>query len=252
MRLHLVDLDQLALADERAAAGDRDHVAVDLRDRVVDVVHVRLLDLDQDLLALLERQRALLDLLARALGGDLERVERDALGALEVEVLAGLLLELLQRLAAAADQDRRHARVHLHQERLRARLLASLRSRRSTSIAIVSSERTTPSPSQVGQVLFMISRTPSVTFWRVISTSPSGEISTTWVRVRSSSSALRSTLEHLVAVARVRHVDEVDDDDPADVAQPQLAHDLLGRLQVRLRDRVLEASRGRGPCSCRC
>ena len=40
----------------------------------------------------------------------------------------------------------------------------------------------------------MISRTPSVTFWRVISTRPSGEISTTKVFVRSSSSALRSTL----------------------------------------------------------
>jgi hypothetical protein len=37
----------------------------------------------------------------------------------------------------------------------------------------------------------MISRTPSVTFWRVISTSPSGEISTTNVLVRSSSSDLR-------------------------------------------------------------
>ena len=93
---------------------------------------------------------------------------------------------------------------------------------RSTSIAIVSSERINPSPLQVGQVLFMISRTPSETFWRVISTSPSGEISTTWVRVRSWSSALRSDVEHLVAVARVGHVDEVDDDDPADVAQPQL------------------------------
>ena len=42
------------------------------------------------------------------------------------------------------------------------------------------------------------------------------------------------------AVLRVRHVDEVDDDDPADVAQPQLAHDLLDRLEVVLRDRVLE------------
>ena len=41
-------------------------------------------------------------------------------------------------------------------------------------------------------------------------------------------------------VLRVRHVDEVDDDDPADVAQPQLAHDLLDGLEVVLRDRVLE------------
>ena len=42
------------------------------------------------------------------------------------------------------------------------------------------------------------------------------------------------------AVLRVRHVDEVDDDDPADVAQPQLADDLLDGLEVVLRDRVLE------------
>ena len=47
------------------------------------------------------------------------------------------------------------------------------------------------------------------------------------------------------AVLRVRHVDEVDDDDPADVAQPQLAHDLLDGLEVVLRDRVLEP-RARG------
>ena len=39
----------------------------------------------------------------------------------------------------------------------------------------------------------MISRTPSVTFWRVISTSPSFEISAVKVFVRSWSSAPRST-----------------------------------------------------------
>ncbi len=37
---------------------------------------------------------------------------------------------------------------------------------------------------------------------------------------------------HLVAVRLDLHVDEVDDDDPADVAQAQLAGDLLGRLEV--------------------
>ena len=68
---------------------------------------------------------------------------------------------------------------------------ASSRSLRSTSIAIVSSESTTPSPSQVGQGRVMISRTPSVTFWRVISTRPSFEISAVNVFVRSSSSDLR-------------------------------------------------------------
>ena len=59
------------------------------------------------------------------------------------------------------------------------RSVATSRSQRSTSIDTVSSDSTTPSPSQVGHGLVMISRTPSVTFWRVISTSPSGEISTT-------------------------------------------------------------------------
>ena len=39
------------------------------------------------------------------------------------------------------------------------------------------------------------------------------------------------------------HVDEVDDDDPADVAQPQLAGDLLGRLEVVAEDGLLEARR---------
>ena len=41
-------------------------------------------------------------------------------------------------------------------------------------------------------------------------------------------------------VLRVRHVDEVDDDDPADVTEAQLADDLLHGLEVVLRDRVLE------------
>src|SRR5918995_236135 len=58
-----------------------------------------------------------------------------------------------------------------------------------------------PSPPHTGQVLVMISRTPSVTFWRVISTSPSGEISTTKVFVRSSSRDLRSVFR---TVSRLR------------------------------------------------
>ena len=52
---------------------------------------------------------------------------------------------------------------------------------------------------------------------------------------------LAQRLQHGVAVAGARHVDEVDDDDAADVAQAQLVDDLLGRLEVRARDRVLQA-----------
>src|SRR6185437_13521324 len=46
-------------------------------------------------------------------------------------------------------------------------------------------------------------------------------------------------LEHLVPVAAGFHVDEVHDDDAADVAQPQLAGDLARRLDVGLQDRAL-------------
>src|SRR4051812_37240532 len=151
---------------------------------------------------------------------------------------------------------------------------------RANSIAIVSSDLITPSPWHTGHGLVMISRTPSVTFWRVISTRPSGEISTTKVFVRSSSSALRSVLSTASrlraramsmksmtmippmsrrrswlttssAASRLVLVivgaggggtsgEEVDDDDPADVAQAELVDDLVGRLQVGLGDRVLE------------
>lgn len=47
-------------------------------------------------------------------------------------------------------------------------------------------------------------------------------------------------LEHLGPVGGHLHVDEVDDDDPADVAQPELTGHLLGRLQVVLEHGLLE------------
>ena len=56
--------------------------------------------------------------------------------------------------------------------------------------------------------------------------------------------ALDQTAEHEVAVRLEHHVDEVDDDDAADVAQAQLAHDLLGGLEVVLRDGLFEVAAG--------
>ncbi len=49
--------------------------------------------------------------------------------------------------------------------------------------------------------------------------------------------------QHRVLVLLARHVDEVDDDDAAQVAQPQLARDGLRRLEVGLEDRVVEVAR---------
>ena len=50
---------------------------------------------------------------------------------------------------------------------------------------------------------------------------------------------------HQVTVALEHHVDEVDDDDAADVAQPQLADDLLGGLEVVAGNRLLEVAAAR-------
>ena len=52
--------------------------------------------------------------------------------------------------------------------------------------------------------------------------------------------------QHQLAVGLQHHVDEVDDDDAADVAQPELADHLLGGLQVVLGDRLLEVAAGAG------
>ena len=100
----LVDAHHPLLAHVRRGAGDRDDVAVDFGHRVVDVVHVRLDDLHEHLVALAERQRALLDLLAGALEGDREVVEREPFGALEQERLAGLGLERVQHARAVAGE----------------------------------------------------------------------------------------------------------------------------------------------------
>ena len=47
-------------------------------------------------------------------------------------------------------------------------------------------------------------------------------------------------LEEARAVLRIFHVDEVEDDDPAEVAEPDLADDLFRRFEVRPKDRLLE------------
>src|SRR5258708_7547054 len=51
---------------------------------------------------------------------------------------------------------------------------------------------------------------------------------------------------HFALVALVLHVDEVDDDKATQVAQPQLAGDLVGRLVIGVKRRLLEVARLRG------
>jgi len=55
--------------------------------------------------------------------------------------------------------------------------------------------------------------------------------SATWWLRPVAAETLGEPAQHELTVALEHHVDEVDDDDAADVAQPQLPHDLLGGLR---------------------
>jgi len=68
--------------------------------------------------------------------------------------------------------------------------------------------------------------------FRVISTSPSSEMSNTWVRVLVASERFAERPDDVLAVLADLHVTEVDHDDPADVPEPQLPGDSSGRFEV--------------------
>jgi len=107
-------------------------------------------------------------------------------------------------------------------------------------MATVSSDRTTPSPWQVGHGRVMISRTPSVTFWAASSRQAElGDLGGE-VFVRSSSSVLRRVLStasrFLARAMSMKSMTMM----PADVAQAQLVDHRFGGLEVRPRDRVLQ------------
>src|SRR5690606_15769419 len=53
---------------------------------------------------------------------------------------------------------------------------------------------------------------------------------------------LAQFLKHLLAVLATRHVDEIDDDDAAEVAHAQLARDRVRGLEVGAEDRVVEVA----------
>ena len=204
---------------------------------------MRLDDLDQDLLPRPEGQGAFLDLLAGALEGDREVIQRQALGPLEEEAPAGVGLELLEHARRVPRELGGHTGVELNEEGLgtllalvdqltqpaldldRDRLLGADHALAVARRAWAGHDLPHPLGDVLAGHLHQAQR-------RDLDDEGLGAILV---------ELLAQRLEHGVAVARAGHVDEVDDDDAADVAQPQLAHDLLGRFQVRLRDRVLEA-----------
>ena len=133
--------------------------------------------------------------------------------------------------------------VHSEERAYRPGTTATIRTARAADHSIRAWSTITPRPSQFGHVSAKSVSRPSPMRLRVISTRPSSEMSKTCVRVLSRASASRNASTTLLAVVPDLHVDEVDDDDAADVAQPQLLGDLLGRLQVVVEDRLLEVRR---------
>ena len=110
---------------------------------------------------------------------------------------------------------------------------------RSMRRTIVSAVNTRPVPWQVGHASVMLCRWLCRTRWRVISIRPSS-LTGERLRARAVAAEVRAQLlKHLVAVRLRLHVDEVADDDAADVAQAELPRDLARRLDVRLEDRLL-------------
>ena len=145
-----------------------------------------------------------------------------------------------------AREERQHPRVDGDlvglDTRARARG-ASARSLRSTSSPCVASETTIPSPAQVGALArHDLARPVGDVLAGHLDQAERRDLDDVRLRPVALELAAKRLLDRL-AVLRVRHVDEVDDDDPADVAQPQLADDLLDGLEVVLDDRVLEPLR---------
>jgi hypothetical protein len=107
-----------------------------------------------------------------------------------------------------------------------------------------------PRPSHVGQIWENDSTRPEDTRLRVTCIKPS------WADLEHLRSCLvdRQRIPHrvldLLLVLLEEHVDEVDHDDAADVAEPELTGDLSSRFQVRVDDRRLEVRLARRSCRC--
>ncbi len=205
---------------------------------------MRLDDLHEHLVALAERQRTLFDFLARPLEGDREVVERQALGALEVEELPSPRLERFEHARVLTRELRRDARVDLDEERLDVGIFGgdvpqpSLEGDRDRFLgadhALAATRGTRPADDlaqALGDVLA-----------RHLDEPERGDLGRERLRAVLLE-RLAQRLHHRVAVTRARHVDEVDHDDPADIAQPQLIDDLVGGLEIGLRDRLLQPDR---------
>src|SRR5581483_3185549 len=229
------------LADELGCIADADEIAVELRDAGVAVVQADLDERDLDPVALLDRALRSEPLLRPLLEDD-EVVGRYALLPDDEETALRLRLDRREERRSRSDQPFRDVGVQLDAEGLHAGLRRRERSEPPLGLDDRRRLRDDDPVATAGRTLL------GENLARAVGHVLAGHLDEPEGRdlddVRLRPVALELLLERLLdglAVLRIRHVDEVDDDDSADVAQAELANDLPHGLEVVLRDRVLEA-----------
>src|SRR5205807_7505422 len=209
------------LADELRRVGDTNVVAVELADSRVDVVETDLAELDPRLPPFLDRR---LDgkIVALAFHEDAEVIEMHSFLADEEEAPARLRLELGEPLRARTDQQRGDACGNLDAVRLGAR---TGRERAQPALDVECSgsfgDDDAVAPARRTLLCHYLA-------WAVRDVLP-GHLDEA-ERRNLDDVCLRPVAPELGpqrfldgrAVLRIRHVDEVDDDDPADVTETQL------------------------------
>ena len=220
-----------------------------LPDAGAGVVQADLAELELELLADLDRRRRR-ELLDGALVEHAHVVEVDILDADEEEAALGDLFELLEPRAVRADEQLGDLRVQLDLEGLRARAGRDEAAEPALDLDRGRALGDDDPVAVAGRALARhhLARAVGDVLARHLDEAERRDLDDVGLRAVALELLAQRVLD-LLAVLRVRHVDEVDDDDPADVAQPELANDLLDRLEVVLRDRVLEPARRRSAWS---
>ena len=95
-------------------------------------------------------------------------------------------------------------------------------------------------PLQRGQAMCVDSSSEGRRRWRDSSSRPKREIRPIWMRARSCRTASRSRSSTSRWLRLRPHVDEVDDDEAAEVANSQLPADLVGRFEVGVERGLLD------------
>ena len=111
-----------------------------------------------------------------------------------------------------------------------------------TSIAMLSAVFTRPVPPQQGQSSYTLRLRLGRMRCRVISIRPNGLMRRIFVRARSRLHGVAQRALDAAAMPLLPHVDEVVDDHAAQVAQPELPGDLLGRASGSPGRRISSAS----------